>query len=157
MNADPMILTALRFSLEELAQEIERLPVSATTWRPAPEEWSQHECLTHIQICERHIFLPRMQAILAQDNPRLELVDETAIMQREWDAARPRAELLQAAVADRAAELALLEAADWSRPGVHASRGPITLGWVAQYALGHTLEHLSQMMRVRLNYEAPAR
>jgi hypothetical protein len=46
----------------------------------------------------------------------------------------------------------LLEAQPWERPGVHERLGPISVGWVAQYAMGHTWEHLSQMLRVRLNY-----
>ena len=150
------ILQALRASAEELTREIDRLPEDVTTWRPAEGEWSQHECLTHLWICEQHIFLPRMRRIVAEDNPALPLVDEVALMQREWNPRRPRAELLREFLADRADEMALLEPADWSRPGAHATRGPITLGWVVDYALAHTFEHMSQMMRVRLNYETRA-
>lgn len=148
------ILTALRFSADELTRELERLPAEAATWRPAEGEWSQHECLTHIQICERHIFLPRLQAMSLHENPALPLVDEAALQREQWNPHRPRAELLADFVAARQAELDLLTQFDWSRPGQHPVRGRISIGWIASYALAHTLEHLSQMMRVRLYSEA---
>jgi hypothetical protein len=148
------ILTTLRFSADELTRELDRLPAEAATWRHAEGEWSQHECLTHIQLCERHIFLPRLQAMATQPNPTLPLVDEVALQQEQWDPQRPRAELLADYTAARQAEIDLLEKHDWARPGQHPLRGSISMGWMANYAMAHTLEHLSQMMRVRLYYEA---
>lgn len=153
MTDQQAILQALRASADDLQRELERLPEAAALWRPAEGEWSQHECLTHIQICERHIFLPRLRAIAEQDRPALPVIDERAIMQREWNPRRPRAELLADFLEARYEELNLLGLGDWSRMGVHAARGPISMGWVAQYALGHTWEHMSQMMRARLDYE----
>lgn len=143
MNDQPSILKALRASLDDLAGEVERLPAEAALWRAAEAEWSQHECLTHLQIVERHIFLPRMRAIV-----------EHALMLHEWHPNKPQAELLGVFAEDRRAELVLLEAGDWARMGRHEKRGPISLGWMAHYTLAHTWEHLSQMMRVRLNYLA---
>lgn len=154
MPQSSSMLTALRFSADELTRELDRLPANAATWRPAEGEWSQHECLTHIQICERHIFLPRVRAMATQDNPILPLVDEGALQREQWDPQRPRAELLADYVASRQAEIEVLEHTDWSRPGQHPLRGPISLGWMANYAMAHTLEHLSQMIRARLFYEA---
>jgi hypothetical protein len=147
------LLHALRASADELARELNRLAEAGTTWRAAEGEWSQHECLTHLQICERNIFLPRLQAMATQDNPFLPLVDELALMKREWNPQRPRADLLADFVEARNAEIAWLDQRDWSRQGVHETRGPISMGWVAAYALMHTWEHLSQMMHVRLDYE----
>jgi hypothetical protein len=147
------ILTALRFSADELTRELERLPAEAAVWRPAEGEWSQHECLTHLQICERHIFLPRIQAMARQENPALPWVDEAALQREQWHPQRPRAELLADYLAARQAEIELLEQHDWSRSGQHPRRGRISIGWTANYAMAHTLEHLSQMMRVRLYSE----
>lgn len=146
-------LTALRFSADELTRELERLPGEASAWRPAEGEWSQLECLTHIQVCERHIFLARMQAMATHDNPTLPLVDEAALQREQGQ--RSRAELLADFIAARQTEFEILQQFDWARPGQHPLRGRITIGWMADYALGHTFEHLSQIMRVRLSYEAP--
>jgi len=146
-------LTALRASADELARELDRLPADQTDWKFAETEWSQRECLLHMAVVERHIFLPRLRRIAGEDRPLLPVVDEVELLKKEQAQPRSRAQLLADFLADREAEIAVLEKADWSRPGVHAARGPITLGWVADYALGHTYEHLSQMMRVRLSYE----
>src|SRR5262245_45139338 len=144
MNA--ATLAARRFSADELTREFDRLPVEAATWRRAEGEWSQHECLTHIQICERLIFLPRLQAVAAQDQPALPLIDEVALQHEQWNPQRPRSDLLADFVAARQAEIELLERTDWARSGQHPVHGSISIEWIANYALAHSLEHLSQMM-----------
>ena len=152
VNQQP-IQHALEAGAAELAREVERLPEAAALWRPSDADWSQHEVLTHLWIAEHYVFLPRLRAMAEADNPFLPVVDETALLRSEWRPERPRADLLAAFTADRQAELALLVAHDWDRPGVHETNGPISMGWVAQYAMGHTWEHLSQMLRVRLRHE----
>lgn len=151
---EKQIIIALKNSGEELAQEIARLPADAALWRPGDGEWSQHEVLTHIWIADHFAFLPRLRAIATQDNPPLPVIDETALQQSEWNPDRPRQAVLDAFLADRGAEIDLLKAHNWERTGVHGALGPITLGWIAQYALAHTWEHLYQARRVRLVYEA---
>ncbi len=146
------ILSALRTSAADLTQEVQRLPPEGTLWRSAETEWSQHEVLTHLWIAEHHVFLPRLRAMANEDNPFLPVVDEVALQKQEWKAERSRDDLLAGFLDDRQAELELLEKADWERPGTHESLGAINIAWVAQYALGHTWEHMSQMMRVRLRY-----
>jgi hypothetical protein len=150
---DETLLQALADSAEQVALEVARLPAEAALWQPGEKDWSQHAALTHMWIADHFVFLPRLQAMIAQENPPLPLVDEVALQAREWDPARPRAALLEGFLADRAAEITLLRAHDWRRPGVHETLGPISVGWVAHYALGHTWEHLSQMLRVRLMYQ----
>ena len=146
------ILSALRTSAADLTQEVQRLPAEAAAWRPTESEWSQLECLTHLYIAEHYVFLPRMKRMTTEDNPFLPVVDEVALQKEHFNPDRPRDELLNAFLADRQAELELLEQVDWSRPGVHETNGPIDIDWVAQYAMGHTWEHLSQMVRVRLRH-----
>lgn len=151
MTDQQSVLHALRASADDLARELDRLPAEAATWRPAENEWSQLECLKHLQVAERHIFLVRLRAMAAQDNPFLPVIDEKELMEKS--PVNSRDELLADFLGARNEEIALLEKHDWSRPGAHQARGPISMGWTAHYALGHTWEHLSQMMRVRLNYE----
>ena len=145
------VLHALRVSADDLARELDRLPTEAAAWRPAENEWSQLECLRHLQVTERHIFLVCLRAMAVQDNPPLPVLDYDELMGKSLS--NSRAELLADFRGARDEEIALLEVNDWSRPGVHATRGPISMGWTAHYALNHTWEHLSQMMRVRLSYE----
>jgi hypothetical protein len=146
------ILSSLRTSAADLTQEVQRLPAEAALWRPGDDQWSQHECLTHLWIAEHFVFLPRLRAMAAEDNPFLPVVDEVALQKQELRAERTRDDLVAAFLADRQSELELLEQVDWSRPGVHETNGPLDIAWVAQYAMGHTWEHMSQMVRVRLRH-----
>lgn len=146
------ILSALRTAAADLTQEVQRLPAAGALWRSADTEWSQHECLTHLWIAEHFVFLPRLQVMATEDNPLMPVVDETALQQQQWSPDRSRDDLVAAYLADRQVELELLEKVNWQRPGVHAALGPMNIAWVAQYALGHTWEHLSQIVRVRLRY-----
>ena len=152
MTEHDHILSSLRTSAADLTQEVQRLPPDGALWRPAETDWSQHECLTHLWIAEHFVFLPRLRAMATEDNPFLPVVDEVALQKQEWNPDRSRDDLLAGYLADRQIELELLQTVDWARPGVHESLGPMSIGWVAQYALGHTWEHMSQMMRVRLRY-----
>ncbi len=144
------IVAGLQAAAADLEREVARLPAASKLWKPSENDWSQHECLTHIWIGDHYVFLPRIRAMAEQDNPFLPLVDEGALQKSEFNADRSREDLLAGFQADRAAELALLAQSDWDRVGTHETNGPISIGWVAQYALGHTWEHMSQMLRVRL-------
>jgi hypothetical protein len=149
---DTYTLRLLRAQSHQVAQEINTLPADAVLWKPAPEEWSAHETLTHLRDAERQIFRVRIERMAGEDNPHLPAFDEVNYHKEHWNPDEPIQAILADFVADRAAEVAVLEAADWSRPGVHAVRGPIDLNWQANYVLAHTWEHLSQIMRVRLSY-----
>ena len=110
-----------------------------------------------IEDIEREVFLLRIRRTAAEDRPALEVFDETQYHKDHWNADEPLEEILADFVSARAEIVAALaSAADWSRAGTHAIRGPVSLRWQADYALGHTWEHLSQMMRVRLAYEVSA-
>ena len=145
-------LRLLRAQSHQLAREIDLMPADAVLWKPEPAEWSVHECLTHLRDGERQVFRPRMARIVGEGNPTLPVFDEVTYHKEHWNPDEPIQNIVADFVEDRAAEVALLEAADWARPAVHAVRGPITLAWQADYVLAHTWEHLSQIMRVRLSY-----
>ena len=152
-HPDPYLLRIIRAQAHQVAHEIDLTPAEAVLWKPKPDEWSAHECLTHLRDVERHVFHVRMERMVNEDNPALAFFDEVTYHKEHWNPDEPIQNIVADFVADRSAELALLEAADWSRSALHPVRGPITLSWLADYTLGHTWEHLSQMMRVRLNHE----
>lgn len=128
------------------------MPPDALLWKPAPAEWSVQECLTHLRDAERQAFRPRISRVASEDNPHLPFFDEVAYHREHWSPDEPVQKILADFVADRAAVVSILETADWSRTGLHEQRGPITLDWLASYTVNHLWEHLSQIMRVRLNY-----
>jgi hypothetical protein len=145
-----IIMAGLQAAADELAREVARLPEAATLWKPNANEWCQHEVLTHIWGGDRYVYLLQLRAIAAANPPLPAEIDAEAQQRPGWDPSRPRADLLAACLADRQSALALLATTDWER---RYADWPITLGWVAQSMLGHSWEHTSQMLRVRLQYE----
>jgi hypothetical protein len=151
---DTYTLRLLRSQSHYLTREIGLMPVEARLWKADETEWSVQECLVHIRDIEREVFLPRMTNVITKDNPPIYFFDEVAYHKEHWSPDEPVEKILAEFVADRAKEVALLETADWGRTGNHETRGSLTVDWLATYAVNHTWEHLSQIMRVRLNYLA---
>lgn len=148
-------LRMLRAQAHQLTYEVNQFPEADVMWRPAEKEWSAWECMLHIASTEEHVFLARIKRIAAEDNPQLVLFDETEYMKQNAQNKTTIQQLLATFVEARRQEVAILENVDWARTGQHPTRGQINLQWLAEYTVGHTWEHMSQMMRVRFNKIAP--
>jgi hypothetical protein len=149
---DTYRLDILREQSKQVVHEVGLMPNEALLWRPAEGEWSVQECLAHIRNIERQVFLVRISKVVKESNPFLPNFDEFAYHREHWRADEPVAEIMPDFLAARAELVGLLETTDWARTGTHEERGPLSLDWLATYASNHTWEHLSQLMRVRLNY-----
>lgn len=149
---DPYRLQILRDQSQQVVHEAKLMPREALLWRTAEGEWSVQECLAHLRNIERQVFLVRISKVVKESEPFLPNFDEFAYHREHWRAEEPVTEILPDFLAARAELVALLQTADWSRTGSHEERGPISLDWLAAYVCNHTWEHLSQLMRVRLNY-----
>jgi hypothetical protein len=129
---------------ELLARAGERL------WnRPAPDEWSPGEIVTHLADVE--IFMSaRYRWILAHDQPPLVGFDPDRLAQRLH---RPPEDVRENLAVLRSLRRANLDL--WSRTtpeerarvGIHAERGPETLEMTFRMAAGHDLLHLAQLGR----------
>jgi hypothetical protein len=151
---DSYRLRLLRAQPHQLVHEVNLMPVEDLLWKPEPSEWSVHECLAHLRDIERQAFLPRIVLVAKEDRPAIRYFDEVAYHKEHYSPGEPLQNMLADFVADRAAIVSILASADWSRVGVHETRGPLTLDWLAGYTANHLWEHLSQILRVRLNYIA---
>jgi len=149
---DSYRLGILREQGQQLTHEVGLMPANALLWRPAEGEWSVQECLTHIRNIERQVFLVRIGRIVREREPFLPNFDVSAYHREHWRADEPVSEILPDFLGARAELVALLETADWARMGTRDGRGPIDLDWMAAFATNHVWEHMSQLMRVRLNY-----
>lgn len=146
------ILALLSRSAHELAEVLGRIPPEHFQAAPEAGEWSVHQTLHHLWVVEARIYLPRVRRVVQEEHPFLEVLDEKA-MQREWQAARLLAEMLEGFLEARQMEMLLLRGADWTRVGQHETHGPITLTWIAKNALAHTWEHTAQLMHAALSAE----
>ncbi|GAB4416781.1 MAG: hypothetical protein Kow00106_12510 [Anaerolineae bacterium] len=134
-------LTANVAALDGLVRET---PEAAWTARPAEAEWTPLEVLGHLVETERQVYRPRLQRILAEDNPTLAAISES-LMRLCGDT--PRA-ALEAFAAERQITLALLgglSGGDWQRPAHHHRLGATTLQEVAGLIAQHDRQHLRQI------------
>ena len=125
--------------------------LSQDTWRrvPAPGEWCLTEIVCHLRDVEREVNLPRLQRVLAEQNPFL--VGETTDV---WVKERKSAEqdgrqALVEFTAARKETLALLDglADEWSRPARHAIFGPTSLQELVGFMAGHDRAHVQQVWK----------
>lgn len=111
--------------------------------------WSATEIVCHLRDFECEINLPRLEAVLAQDNPFLPSMDPD-----QW--AGPRdyrsqsgADALRDFTAARRDVIACLQALDedgWQRPARHALLGPTRLHELMRIAAEHDVLHLRQLL-----------
>ncbi|MFQ3536854.1 MAG: DinB family protein [Aggregatilineales bacterium] len=115
--------------------------------RPEPDEWTPLEVVHHLRQSEREVQRPRLQRILAEENPFLPTPPEPF---------RPNSvtltETAEQIAADfwreRSQTLAFLEQLPleaWSRPARHAIFGPTTLLEMAHFTARHDRLHLNQL------------
>lgn len=150
----------LEITPARLAQDLEGLDADLLAKRPAPERWSIVEVLCHLRDVEREVYAPRLTGLLEVRPGELPLLAGEADMDARnarWAGERhyrdePAAQALAAFVSARGGMLARLERltpADWSRTGIHPSRGAITLFEQVRRFATHDLSHLRQIELVR--------
>ena len=125
------------------------LPADIWGRKPAPGEWNLAEIMCHLRDVEAEVNLPRLQKILAEENPFLPGVNSDP-----WAAERKYAEqdgraALREFTETRKMTIRLLngEQALWYRGARHAIFGPSTLRDVFSIAAGHDKAHIQQMYK----------
>ncbi len=125
-------------------------PLTPVQWaaKPAAGEWSPTEIICHLRDVSAEVNLPRVQAVLAQDNPFLPGIDSDPwALSRNYAAqAGPaaRAALAQARQ-NLLAVLSAQPAEAWQRPARHAIFGPTTLAELVSFMADHDRIHLKQL------------
>lgn len=113
---------------EQLKRQIAGLDDAALRFRPAPDEWSIMELVGHI-IDVGTLWPGRTRQMLATDNPTLAAIDPAWVRQRDYQNKQPS--FLLITLAEQRAEyvefLRVLRPAQLARPGVHPTRGPLTV------------------------------
>lgn len=141
------ILATLRSTPAALATLTQTLPAEAWHCAPAPGEWCLTEVLCHLRDVEAEVNLPRLEKILAEENPFLPgAVTDVWAQERNY-AAQDGSQALADFLAARRRLLALLasEADPWSRPARHAIFGPTTLRELLGFVAEHDRNHVRQI------------
>ena len=143
----PLLAGHLAYVLGELTD----LPEGLWVRRPDAETWSLTEVMCHLRDVDEEVNAPRVEAVLASDNPFITGADtDPWAVTRDYQAqSGPIA--LQAWAASREAliqRLTTAGAASWRRPARHAFFGPTTLAEILGWALDHDRIHLDQVRAI---------
>lgn len=114
--------------------------------RPDPNEWSILQIVCHLLESERHVQRPRLERILAEDNPFLVNPPPPGLHAPPCDSdGHQAARRFAAARSETLALLRALPAAAWGRPARHSVFGLTTLLEMALFTAQHDRLHLNQL------------
>lgn len=115
--------------------------------RPDPDRFTLREVVAHLADWEA-IWRQRVEAIARAPGCKIQGRDPDELAKKnDYAKQDPKANIARFAEG-RAAYIATLEQLNvetWAKTGRHSDYGPITVGQIAQYALGHDAYHLRQV------------
>ncbi|MFN8447054.1 MAG: DinB family protein [Anaerolineae bacterium] len=135
----PVILSAILQSVDQRrAQEA----------RDGADGWNVLEVVCHLNDFEQ-IFFDRARRIVETDLPRLESVDQNALVRDNRYAEQSLAEALASYLSRRRAFIAFLRglsAEQWQRKGIHYASGEVTLVDFVTNTTLHDVNHIGQIL-----------
>jgi hypothetical protein len=149
-DAKSWLLKALRETAHAMESLLWDLDDDALDRRPADDEWSCRELVTHMCEMERR-YIQRLERIVRLDEPHIDAFDaDSAVPDDDADEQSAFDVMDEFAVQRRQAVYLLwsLDDADWQRRGVHPYLGPLTITQVAREMNEHDLAHLWQLRRL---------
>ena len=143
---------------EQLKRQLEGLSDAALRFRPASDGWSIVEIVGHMTDVDA-VWPGRVRQMLSTDNPRLQSVDNDVVRQRDYQ--NKQIGLMLITLAERRAEfvelLRVLRPEQLARPGLHPTRGPITVGDAPAALADHDRGHREQIAANLAEFERGGR
>ncbi len=146
-SADP--LRVLRKTPKRLRKLLKSAKARELTWKADPATWSVHEVIGHLADNE-FVFGARVRFVAAEDRPLLPAYDEKRFLANLGVDRASLEDLFDVWVAARAANVHLLDRLPdeaWSKIGVHAERGELSLTQIVVGGAGHDRVHEEQIER----------
>ena len=139
-------------NLAALMGDLADWPAERWAPRPAAGEWSLNEVVCHLRDVEQEVNLPRLRAVIEQDNPFLAGADtDPWALERNY-AAQDGPRALRDFAQARKTSARLLRgqpASIWTRTARHAIFGPTELIEIVGWFLDHDLIHLEQVRKTK--------
>lgn len=128
-----------------------RRSLSAVDWsrRPAPNQWSPAEIVCHFRDVDREVNLPRLEKVLADDNPFLPGMDtDPWAKERDYEHQDGPHALVQffAVRLKMLEKLDTLAPTDWDRQARHAILGPTRISELLGITATHDRLHVKQFI-----------
>jgi uncharacterized damage-inducible protein DinB len=131
---------------EQLKRQLEGLSDAALRFRPGSNGWSIVEVVGHMTDVDA-VWPGRVRQMLSTDNPPLQSVDNDVVRQRDYQ--NKQIGYMLITLAERRAEfvelLRMLRPTQLERPGIHPTRGPITVGDAPAALADHDRGHREQI------------
>ena len=146
------ILSTLADTPEWLGSGLARLSDADAHQPPGPGEWCLADIVAHLRAADA-ILAPRVYHVLVRDQPPLIGYDERAWAQIAAQAQLPLRIQLDVFAGQRAelvGVLRALDAAEWSRYGIHETRGRLSVQDIVGDLAEHETEHHTQWDAVLL-------
>lgn len=143
-----MIIPEMRGNLGALFGTLAEVQPHFWNQHPDPNEWSPIQVLCHLLESERQVQRPRLERILAQDNPFLVSPPPPAGPSEAYPCAEDGLIVAHSFAAERAITLNWLEKLPpeaWNRPARHSIFGLTTLLEMAHFTAQHDRLHINQL------------
>jgi uncharacterized protein (TIGR03083 family) len=150
-DAADRLIGRLREQAREVYRLLSGLPEQQLAYRLEAGQWSLKELLCHLWRTQQ-VFEGRIQLMLKENNPEIEVYEPDGDEQFERMAARSSAELLAGFLSERQSFLKRLEAletASWERPGRHPEFPYYDVRFQLEYMAHHEAHHIYQMFQRR--------
>lgn len=153
------LLERFRRGGELLATAITGAAGAELDFKPAPDQWSVRQIVSHLADSELVVGM-RFRQIIAEDNPTLQWYDEKAWSEKlDWNRRKISAavESMRRTRAESYELLKDLPVEAWSRAATHSRFGATTLGDQLKIYAEHVENHVVQLKSVRDAYRATKR
>lgn len=142
--------------LRQQADDIRRLTVGLDeemlAKRPVPEQWCLKELVCHLHRVQE-VFAARVEAMLAQDNPRITRYEPEGDTEFEKIVAKPGKDALVSFLENRErllGRLTELTPAEWHRRGTHVEFPNYDVHFQVEYMMHHEAHHIYQIFQRRI-------
>lgn len=145
------LLEAYRRGPSQLRSALEGLSAEQLMARPIAGKLSSHEVACHI-VDSDQFMCDRVKRTIATEKPLLmgvESIDYVAPLHYEQRDLEGDLRLLEAQREQLAADLDLLQDADWQRTAVHSENGTQTLLEIFEHAVEHLDDHVETILEKR--------
>ncbi|MFN2215798.1 MAG: DinB family protein [Anaerolineales bacterium] len=110
--------------------------------------WNVHQILVHMRDVNKQVYLPRLQRIMNEEDPKFQNFDGDVWMEVHYDPQEPFDSILNE-LKDQCLStnewLKQLNSPSWNRNGTHPTIGTHTLQWWVERVLAHLDEHIVQL------------
>ncbi len=145
-----VLLAEYSSNAKEFLKLAQSISVEERTKKPAPDQWSAAFVIHHMADADAH-FATRFLQILTADKPAIAPFDEEIYPARLKYAERNASDSLLAISGLQAVVvniLSLVSDSDWSRVGIHAEKGEVTLSDILTYTNNHVVAHTDQLRQI---------